>query len=719
MECSSCHAALPDDARFCLRCGAAAAAPQPVEPADPLRATLAVALGRQYEVGRLLGRGGMGAVYHAREAALEREVAIKVLPPDRGDTPESRERFRREARTAARLSHPNIVPLHTFGDVDGTLYLVMGYVKGESLAARVRRAGRLSVEESRRILIEVAEALDYAHALGIVHRDIKADNVLIDEGTGRAMLTDFGVAKALGAGQTVTSQGSIVGTPHYMSPEQAQGKADLDGRSDLYSLGVMAYAMLGGRLPFDGATPGDILVQHISKEAPPLATLAPGLPPELVAAIVRCLAKQPGERFARAQAFRDAIAPEVADGPQPEAYASLWQATQIAAVAGFAASLLYLNQTTAPPPADPLDFPFVQHSLPRLVLSIAGLAVAAALLTGFDLKRKGHPAGRIVRAALLKPAWWFGPYPRRLRAPGDVWRRLPLEIRRVRTLMTCAAAWMLLFLIPFMIVLLNDSDRYRRTGKQATWVNLNRKTEDKLVQAMAALQWAIVGAGIYFFVRWRGSALAGSTLIEKSSVVDRFLFWDTGRASNWSRPEVRSLLLSPAAASEIAPTTAEELVRGIEAARPTLQGGDGAALLAAAHELAAAIAAGDRQIESLAGTIDPREAERLAERLSALGPPTPGENDDRRQMRELFQKQLDVARRVEARLREANAERARRVELLRALWQAAREHADASAPERNVDRLRGLLREVGLHGAATATHIASSTSFSERPTLEK
>lgn len=202
----------------------------------------------------------MGAVYLATEAALEREVAIKVLPPDRGATQESRDRFRREARTAAKLSHPNIVPLYTFGDVEGTLYFVMGYVKGESLAARLKREGRLLIEDARRILIEIAEALDYAHKRGVIHRDIKPDNVLIEEGTGRALLTDFGVAKALGAGQTMTEVGSVLGTPQYMSPEQAQGKADIDHRSDIYSFGVMGYAMLAGRLPFEGPTPGDVMV---------------------------------------------------------------------------------------------------------------------------------------------------------------------------------------------------------------------------------------------------------------------------------------------------------------------------------------------------------------------------------------------------------------------------------------------------------------------------
>ncbi|MEK6767507.1 MAG: serine/threonine-protein kinase, partial [Gemmatimonadota bacterium] len=239
-------------------------------PDDPQRAALERALGAQYEIVRLLGRGGMGAVYLARERALERLVAIKVLPPDLASDAESRERFRREARTAAKLTHPNIVPLHTFGEVEGMLYFVMGYVRGESLGERMHREGKLPPEDVRRIIGELAGALDYAHRQGVIHRDIKPDNVLLEDESGRPMLTDFGVAKARATGATLTEAGAVVGTPHYMSPEQASGARDLDGRSDLYSLGIMGYAMLSGRLPFEGDSFRDVIVQHVTKAPPPL-----------------------------------------------------------------------------------------------------------------------------------------------------------------------------------------------------------------------------------------------------------------------------------------------------------------------------------------------------------------------------------------------------------------------------------------------------------------
>ena len=267
-RCTSCQGRLPDDARFCAHCGAPARLP-PSEAGDPVRAALEAKLLRQYRIVRLLGRGGMGAVYLARDLTLDREVAIKVVKTET-DSREVYDRFRREAKTAARLSHPNVVPLHAFGEVESMPYFVMGYVRGESLETRLRREGKLSEDEARRVLAEIADALDHAHRQGVVHRDVKPDNVLLEDESGRALLTDFGVAKAVGPGDSQTRVGSVVGTPHYMSPEQAAGRADVDGRSDIYSLGVMAYATLAGRLPFEGKSHEEILAKHMTQDPPPL-----------------------------------------------------------------------------------------------------------------------------------------------------------------------------------------------------------------------------------------------------------------------------------------------------------------------------------------------------------------------------------------------------------------------------------------------------------------
>src|SRR3954466_13213450 len=215
---------------------------------------IATHLGDNYQVVRELGKGAMGVVFLARDISLHRLVAIKVLRQDMTGHPDHHERFRREARMTARLSHPNIVPVYSFGEIGDFVFIVMKYVHGESLAARLRRDGTIAGPECRRLLGELAQALDYAHREGVVHRDLKAENILIERGTGRAMLTDFGVALLRSLDPSHSEVSRAFGTPHYMSPEQAAGELDIDGRSDLYSLGVLGYYMLSGVLPFDGTT---------------------------------------------------------------------------------------------------------------------------------------------------------------------------------------------------------------------------------------------------------------------------------------------------------------------------------------------------------------------------------------------------------------------------------------------------------------------------------
>ena len=258
-------------------------------------------LGAQFQIVRELGRGGMGVVFLARDIALHRLVAIKVLRYEFTASDDHRERFRREARMTARLSHPNIVPVHSFGEVDDLVYIVMKYVHGESLAARVRRQGALPADEVRRILRDLALALDSAHRDGVIHRDLKAENILLERDSGRAMLTDFGVALLRSLDPVRADVSRAFGTPHYMSPEQAAGELDIDGRSDIYSAGVLGYYMLSGRLPFDAPTFESLAARHIAEAHVPVAEAAPGAPASLCDTIERSMNKEREERWRSAR----------------------------------------------------------------------------------------------------------------------------------------------------------------------------------------------------------------------------------------------------------------------------------------------------------------------------------------------------------------------------------------------------------------------------------
>jgi serine/threonine-protein kinase len=268
------------------------------------------ALAPNYILERELGRGGMGAVYLARDVRLERPVAIKFLPPELAAREDLRARFLQETRTAASFSHPNIVPVHSIEEREGILCFVMGYVEGETLNTRVKRGGPLTASEATRLLQECAWALSYAHGRGVIHRDVKPDNILLDKGSGRALITDFGIARSqnASAGGGLTMVGELIGTPQYMSPEQATGE-QLDRRSDLYSLGVVAFFALTGRLPFESNTAHGYLTAHITKPAPSLGSIRPDLPASLASAVDRLLAKDPSQRFQSGEELAEFLDP--------------------------------------------------------------------------------------------------------------------------------------------------------------------------------------------------------------------------------------------------------------------------------------------------------------------------------------------------------------------------------------------------------------------------
>jgi serine/threonine-protein kinase len=321
--CQKCESQVPADAAFCPSCGLASSTPLLSETllgtsrANDVGSAsyelaperLERALGPNYELGRLLGRGGYAEVFTLRDLRLRRELALKVLRPDLILTEALVARFRREAEAVGALQNPHIVPVYDVGESDGILWLLMPLVRGETLKSMLAREHRLPVAEARRILLEAAEALQAAHEAGVVHRDIKPENLMIEGKTQRVLLMDFGIAKAMDASadHALTGTGVVVGTPKYMSPEQAMGKQALDPRSDQYSLAVVGYQMLSGRVPFEGENVREVLAKQLLEEAVPLSRLVAEIPSELSSTIHQALQKDPKRRFASMDAFARAL----------------------------------------------------------------------------------------------------------------------------------------------------------------------------------------------------------------------------------------------------------------------------------------------------------------------------------------------------------------------------------------------------------------------------
>ncbi len=293
-----------------------------------LRERVEKAVGTLFTIEAEIGRGGMAVVYRAVDVRLRRKVALKVLPPELAFREDVKSRFLREAQMAAQLSHPNIVPIFAVDEHEGIVYFAMGLVDGETLAQQLARDPHPDLVTVRRVLREVADALAYAHSHGLVHRDVKPDNILIERATGQARVSDFGIARAAEGDGRLTVTGIAVGTPAYMSPEQAMGEREIDGRADLYALGVVGYQMLAGSLPFRAGNTPAMLMKHISEQPRPLHEVRPDLPANLVHAIERAMAKGKGDRWPDAMAFREALGDDaiVARTSDYDEMKALWKA---------------------------------------------------------------------------------------------------------------------------------------------------------------------------------------------------------------------------------------------------------------------------------------------------------------------------------------------------------------------------------------------------------
>src|SRR4051812_46577488 len=315
---------------------------------------LVEALADRYRIERELGAGGMATVYLAHDLKHDRQVAVKVLRPELAAVIGA-ERFLAEIKTTANLQHPHILPLHDSGEADGFLFYVMPYVEGESLRARIAREHQLPVGDSVRLATEVAGALDYAHRHGVVHRDIKPENILLHDGS--ALVADFGIALAVStAGTRMTETGMSLGTPHYMSPEQAMGERDITPRSDVYALGCVTYEMLIGEPPFTGPTAQAIVARVMTEEPRGLTIQRKSIPPHVESAIHTALSKLPADRFATAAEFSAALndpsrAPSNVTHASSARRANWWMTPALVGVGAFIAGTL-LGMVLARPTAD-------------------------------------------------------------------------------------------------------------------------------------------------------------------------------------------------------------------------------------------------------------------------------------------------------------------------------------------------------------------------------
>lgn len=595
-----------------------------------IRAVLATVLDGQYEISRSLGRGGMGAVYLARDLALDLPVAIKVLRPDLASSPENRERFRREARTAAGLRHPHIVPLLRYGEAGELWYFVMPHVAGRSLAHRLRVEGAVACSEARGILTKLADALDYAHRHNVIHRDIKPANILFDD-DGLPMLADFGIAKVGGA-DTLTPANEIRGTPHYMSPEQLKGLSDVDHRSDLYSLGLVGYAIIVGSEPYPGLPIDEVIARRLTQDPIPLQLVAPSVPPQLAEAVMRCLQRDRALRYPDARTLRDALVradcepttalPEtVRDIPGFGQYALVWAFFwTLYAVIG-------------------------EHDIRERILT---LIVAFLVPLGFALhvwNVGGHGLRRLelARVSYWPPEWWGMWWPPMLRRPTDLWPRLPWQARATRVALSFFFVAM-----PALIM-----------GQSMLAAPSPRLIVAEYVLLLGTAATTLIGT---WWSRRRGLAFGEAV---------RVLYGATMPTHAWGTQRMAGLLAPVRGVRPPQHDRPADYLRAIDelvALMPQDAAATGRDAAAASQPLLAVITAHDTEIALLDRDSSQEEIDRISAQLARIGEPTDHETPKVRELRETLRQQLAVRRRMRHDREIAAHRREESIDMLRALW---------------------------------------------------
>jgi tRNA A-37 threonylcarbamoyl transferase component Bud32 len=496
------------------------------------RGRLQAALGPDFELRELIGRGGFGAVYSAWDKALEREVAVKALRHDMFPTPVVLERFKREAKALGRLRHAHILPVYEVGEGDGIAFMVTPLIKGETLAGFLQRGERVASAEALRLTIEVARALDAAHRAGIVHRDVKPENILIEGPDRHAVLADFGIAKAAAAESELTGAGVAIGSPQYMSPEQASAEKEIDGRSDIYSLGAVAYEMLAGRRPYEANSLQRLLVLQFTTEPAPLA--APGTSTETADVVMKALARDRASRWQTAGEFAAALSTSLARTTPVETES--WLAKRglllvvidIVGVYMTIASFVLLSGggQAVRTAVNMLTVPV------RAVLMFALLLFFVELIGTMLRARPSRTDGTwrpAWRAGFGQPRWWQAWYPRWLRSADSAWDRMPFGVKLLRTLL-----WLDVAVIPLAIPLVFGVPQLSSTAASGGI-------------ALPLPVRLFIGAGILLRGPWlAGIALAAAGIValaitkrvRPDEVVRLLLTWS---ARDWDSPAGRKL----------------------------------------------------------------------------------------------------------------------------------------------------------------------------------